>query len=457
MLAFAVRASVLLSPLVGVGVGRLLFGSDLGSGLQPAMLPMLLAIAVHGGQCARSRTLPGTRGSSWTGAAAWALLLWLLTSCAWTWRFDEVGLLGEVPWSKSAKQAVLLGFFALSSAAAARAVTASRRDLHEFERPLGVAMAMVLAGGVLQQLHAVVPGPWVDRWWAIFSSNPSIAAGSEELYLGDRFVGIARLRSTFPEPLLLGSWLVVAVPLVFGVATRRRGHQRLRWVLLGALGAVYWLLTFSRGAWAGGVATLVLLALGSARGRLPRPRRRTVALGAGLALAGGWVLGAVLVGGDPWATLTLLPRRLAQSFEGQDMSNLTRFWSWGAAWSMWEQSPIAGAGWGSFGFHYFRWAGPERAAAHFGWPVSNNLPLQVLAEGGLIALALAGLAAGRVRRVWRGAGGGAAYVLFCGMSGLLVQTLTFSQWNLPHLWLGLGVLWGLTEWTGTADVRAGVV
>jgi O-antigen ligase len=146
----------------------------------------------------------------------------------------------------------------------------------------------------------------------------------------------------------------------------------------------------------------------------------------------------------PWEIPGLLLRRVLQSFADHDMSNLTRVYAWRAAVGAFMMMPITGIGWGGFGFWFYTLV-PEGAGAHFGWPVTNSLPLRLLAETGLVGMGLWILAA---RPVFRGftseirqSGGWSEASFFLGALcvGALFQSLTFSQLQLPHLWLLFGV------------------
>jgi O-antigen ligase len=293
----------------------------------------------------------------------------------------------------------------------------------------------------------------LDLW---LRSNPSIASGSEELYLGHAFVGIARVRGTFPEPLLFGSYLVVATPIAWVVGGSRRGRARAwRW-LAAAAGLTCLLLTFSRGAYLGAAIVVAVATLEMARGRIPRPSARAGALLVGGGFVGVAVAGAMLTGQAPWELPGLLARRLVQSLADHDMSNLTRLHAWRAAAQMTAEQPITGVGWGGFGFHYFRVAGEVGSGAHFGWPVPNSFPLLIAAETGLVGLCLWGRAfwpafCGLTRL--RGQMSSKQDVLAWGLavlcSATLAQGLTFSQWNLPHLWIlaGFSAFAGRRGWS----------
>jgi O-antigen ligase len=133
----------------------------------------------------------------------------------------------------------------------------------------------------------------------------------------------------------------------------------------------------------------------------------------------------------------LLERGL-QSLAGHDMSNWTRWYAWQAAFAAWREQPLWGVGWGGFGFHYYRLADAGGAAAHFGWPMTNNLPLLLLAETGLVGL---GLWAWALRPTWALAWRAVdarsfLFSVLC-IAGF-VQFLTHSQLQLPHFWLLLG-------------------
>lgn len=450
-------AAILLQPLVGIGVANVVLGRGLGTGVQPAFLAFGLAILLlllparsASGGAAR----PRSPFSTWTVA----LLLWAVASLAFSWRLESVGLAGEVAWLKSLKQIVLLAFFV----AIALLPVALRGRGWELGRAwgrietlwsLGLGFTVLLA--LLQGLHFQAPTPIAERVLDLFDTNPSIAAGSEELYLGHRFVGIARLRGPFPEPLHLGSYLLASLPVALAGAWGRRGFARGWRLAVAGIGGMCLLLTFSRGAYLGAGAMAVAVGVAVARGRLPRPSGRSWALGAGftvgLALLAAWGAGLT-----PLALPGLLVDRLAQSLAGHDMSNLTRFYAWEAATRLFLAHPLGGVGWGGFGFHYYGVAAEGGSAAHFGWPMTNSLPLLVAAELGLVGLGLAGRVLWPALRGLRGpdpAGPSPRadvlrFALATASLGVLVHGLTFSQWNLPHLWVLIGLSAALHETEG---------
>ncbi|HEX9900971.1 MAG TPA: O-antigen ligase family protein, partial [Candidatus Methylomirabilis sp.] len=283
----------------------------------------------------------------------------------------------------------------------------------------------------------------VERW---ATSNPSIAAGSDQLYLGHRFVGIPRVRGPACEPLYFGSYLLAIAPVTAAAAWGSRGWSRLwRWITVG-LAALALVLTFSRGVYGAAVVVLLLLVWGLWRGRLPRPRLRVAGAGVVAMAVAVLVAASVFTGTEPWALPRLLADRVAQSFVGHDMSNLTRLYSWSVAVDLARQAPWSGVGWGGYGFHFFELAGPEATGAHFGWPVPNNLPLQIMAETGIPGLLLWGFALWpAVRSLVRrdpqvsAAEDAGRFLLAALVVGMGVQAMTHSQLQLPHLWLVTGI------------------
>jgi O-antigen ligase len=276
------------------------------------------------------------------------------------------------------------------------------------------------------------------------------------LYLGDSFQNVPRLRGTVCEPLYLGNYLLFLWPFllvpVWFVRTRR--------VVAAAFLALL-LMTWSRGAWLGLVGQLLLagaavygLGLSSGLGLTRSEARRFQKMVLGLAVlltivpVVGWIAG--------WDGLLFPYRRLVQSFSGQDWSNLTRLFSMQAAWRGFLLSPVLGLGWGQFGWHFPALVDPMGLQSQFTWPVVNNFPLLVLCETGLIGflvflawgVGLTRAAASRLTalRVSTGAEESSAFfgrILLAttvSVAGVWFQLLTFSQFNLPHLWVTLGLL-----------------
>jgi O-antigen ligase len=294
---------------------------------------------------------------------------------------------------------------------------------------------------------------WLE---AVFTSNPSILSGSTDLYLGDSFRHVPRLRGTICEPLYLGNVLLFLWPLLLVPLWKRRTR------LLVALSFFLLLMwTWSRGAWlACGGQLLVGGMMTLQAGRISRPRLKTLVsekfrlwlIGLVLLLAvlplAGWACG--------WEGLLYPYRRLAQTFSSQDWSNLTRLYSMQAAWRAFLLSPICGIGWGQFGWHFPALVDPMGLQSQFTWPVVNNFLLLILCETGLLGMLVwsawviglvravrrrwAGLAVGPEKEVF--SPGSPRLLLATSLSafGVWIQMLTFSQYNLPHIWVAVGLL-----------------
>lgn len=443
-------AALLTLPWIGVGVIHLLLGVDTGAGLQPSWL--LLAVATilvaaeaigRAGPGAAWRELWSRIPVSWRIATGLTVLAILASA---------VGILA-VPVQQSAAtvwgrflrqfvQLAVMGFFVLWPALWTRGEYRWR-----WTARLLVASALIQATyGLLQGISFYHPNPLYGFLEKGFTSNPSILSGSVQLYLGDVFRDVPRLRGTACEPLYLGSFLLMALPWI-ALATRRPGRR----ALIGLTLALLLIGTWSRGAWIGFLAEagcgLVLLLLAGRFARSTRPGSGARDLRLVVGFGGLIVIAVVALWLAPETSALRMPlERLLQSFSRQDWSNLTRLYSMEAAWRAFLGSPFVGIGWGQFAWHFPLHADPMGLQSQFDWPMVNNFPLQILCETGLLglavligsALAMGRAVLGRVRRP--GARLIAVVPAVLGLTGLWVQLMTFSQYNLPHLWVGLGLL-----------------
>lgn len=434
-----VAAAVFLAPWASVDLLRAAGLPGLAVGVQPAVLPLLLLVLLVGLRW-RGRIAP-------TETAVVVALIWMVAAAALSWSLVDMGLAGQRPWSKALKQLAQWMFFAGAALAVARVVARDRCGTVERALCAGVVVACLVA------LLRAVAGPGLDG--GILDTNPSIASGSDELYLGHSFTGIARLRGAMPEPLLLGSYLLATVPLVAASAARRRGRARAWRAIAAGLGLACLVATWSRGAWLGAVATAVALAVVANRGRLGSTVRGRTLVAVAASVTALLLAGASLVlQASPWEVCDLLVRRIGQSLATHDMSNMTRVWAWKVGWDLFLESPLPGQGLGSYGFLFFRHASEAASAAHFGWPVPNNLALLLLAETGLVGLALWCVAVAPVLApLVRPGRPVLATLLACTALGVLVHLATFSQWNLPHLWLLLGAGWGVARLPGSSSLE----
>lgn len=425
---------LVLLPWIGVGVAHLATGRDLGAGLQPAYL----AFAVSAAALLLDPELRPSLLRPWRGI--WGLALAAIAvSCVGIWLAPSGA--GAEAWARFAKQVVQ--WLVMAAIALVTAARLARPGLWgRAVSALAVGVVIQAAYGAFQAAHFSGGIPWFAAVERVATSNPAILAGSEELYLGHAFTGIPRIRGTACEPLYLGNWLLLAIPLLLAEAGRRR-----RLLVPVLLGVALLVATWSRGAWlAGAGAAMAALVMAWRAGARPR-RIHLLAAGGGVLL----ILGAMVVMGGADA-IGLLADRLRQSLVREDWSNLTRLYSMQAAWRAFLLSPVAGVGWGQFGFHFHALVDPAGLQAQFDWPVVNNIPLMVLCETGVIGFVT--LVFGTLRcagPAWRAlspsgvdsvSARGRIRVLGAVVAavGVAIQLQTFSQYNLPHIWVAVGAL-----------------
>ncbi|MBU2503318.1 MAG: O-antigen ligase family protein [bacterium] len=457
---FCYGASLATLPFIGVGVLVLATGRDWGAGLQPSWAFLAAGTLFWGATWRR-----GSSGSSALGArgrlviAALAAALLLSALGILIAPSTEPASVTVPRYLRQCIQLGIMGVFCLWPALWTRGEARWR-----WTARLIVAGALVQAGyGALQQATFGDVPAWFARTDAVFTSNPAILAGSEQLYLDNALQPVPRLRGTACEPLYLGNFLLLALPMVM--------LCRWRAAVAGIVAALLFLLlvlTWSRGAWlaalAGWTAVAALWAVFRPdRGERTSPRSPGRRMLVAVLLV---VLGLLAVG--LWADGGLVLRRLAQSFSRQDWSNLTRVFSMQAAWRAFLLSPVVGIGWGQFVWHFPALVDPLGLQSQFTWPVVNNFYLAVLCETGLLGFAamawgfgeaVRGFLDGLRRHLRTGEpGGGRLLITGAAAAGVWLQLATFSQYNLPHIWVALG-LWlaAIREAGTTAAPPAGKV
>ncbi len=454
-------ASLLTLPWVGLGMLKIFTGRDWGGGLQPSWLFLALAILCAAAGRLRNESPAATESKRWPPnlgrwflLGAGAVLASVLISVGGLW-WAPSGETIDTTLGRFAKQVAQLIIMAAFAIYPACWIRGSRR--------WAWTIKLLLMGGILQVVYGFLQGvayyqPLAAFTWleTVFTSNPSILSGSGQLYLGDSFHHVPRLRGTVCEPLYLGNnllflWPFLLVP-IWSVRKRR---------LVAATFLVLMLMTWSRGAWLGlsgqvflAVVLVYGMGIGSGLGVTRSEFRffRKMAFGLVILTAAvsvvGWVAG--------WDGLLFPYRRLVQSFSGQDWSNLTRLYSMQAAWRGFLLSPVLGLGWGQFGWHFPVLVDPMGLQSQFTWPVVNNFPLLILCETGLIGfvvflawcVGLARVAGSRLSALRCAPLPGGKSVLYgrillaaiVSAAGVLFQLLTFSQFNLPHIWVALGLL-----------------
>jgi len=433
------QAVLFTLPWVGLGVVTLVTGRDLGAGLQPSWLLLFLVVVLLGPELVRFLR---TTWRSWLLSVG-PLVLALVVSILGLWiaPAGEARATVLLRFAKQVIQVVVMSAFVVVPAY----YLVRGRTLATLARPVVWGGVFQLVYGALQGIHFFAPSGVMAGLERIFTSNPAILAGSEQLYLDNALQHIPRLRGTVCEPLYLGSFLLLALPLVSVTGWSRWHRMMVAVPLLGLL-----ILTWSRGAWLAAVGGILIWAVMAARSGVLRhqPGIGRLVLGLGLAAAAVVLVGAVSGRPEVW-----LPwRRLQQSFSTVDWSNLTRMYSMQAAWRAFLLSPVVGIGWGQFGFHFAALVDPMGLQSMFSWPVVNNFPLEILCETGILgALGCVWL----VRWVWRGCRQFlveadfpdriSLLVLMAVVGAIWLQMLTFSQYNLPHIWLAGGLLIGVLK------------
>ena len=197
--------------------------------------------------------------------------------------------------------------------------------------------------------------------------------------------GTVRIYSTLENPNLLGGFLLPVLPLALVALLRWRSlPQRLFALASLVLGLAALVLTYSRGAWMGMVASLGLLALLLAlrfTRHWPLFWRRTLPL---LLLLGGAVALVVLV-----TQVEPLRVRVMSLVAGrEDSSNNFRINVWTAALAMIQDRPWLGIGPGNTAFNLIY---PLYQQPKFNALSAYSIPLELLVEAGVPGL-LAGLA-----------------------------------------------------------------
>jgi O-antigen ligase len=431
---WAFLGGVAVSAWIGVGLAVLTTGKELGTGLQPAYL--LLGIsgiaALIGEPDFRRRLVSNEIMARWMWLGGLTILLsglglWIANSGV---PFSDTG-------SKFLKQCLQWLMMAAIALLTAHRLLAERCP-SRFLGALAVGVGIQGMYGLLQVWQFPTPADWFVTFERVATSNPAILSGSEELYLGHAFTGIPRVRGTACEPLYLGNLLLGAIPFFLA-----RSAQDKRWLSFAGLGMVVLLVTWSRGAWLGGVAAGVVAGAMLWTAGI-RPGQKTVLITLGLTALGLTVV-TILVGPD---SFSLVFDRLRQSMVKEDWSNLTRLYSMQAAWRAFLLSPWLGIGWGQFGYHFHLLTDPAGLQSQFDWPVVNNLPLQILAECGMVGfagflLAVIFMARRIIAKLQELGGTPALFWLVAATAAVIgqwTQLLTFSQYNLPHIWISLGAL-----------------
>jgi hypothetical protein len=201
-------------PMSGVGLLALLTGRDWGFGLQPSWVFLALAfffLLLDNRPWSNGVDLAPLGGALKVLLISGMAVVGVVAISGLGIGLAPSGEPGPAAWGRLGRQTVqliiMLGYVvwpALWTRGPAR---------WRYTVKMLAAGALVQAAyGLVQLVHYYQPGFLLPALETIFTSNPAILAGSEELYLGDTFRHVPRLRGTVSEPLYLGNYLLLVIP-----------------------------------------------------------------------------------------------------------------------------------------------------------------------------------------------------------------------------------------------------
>jgi len=300
---------------------------------------------------------------------------------------------------------------------------------------------------LMRQLLATSP-LWWDRLVAALMAGELLTAviGIRQLYDDTNALarwsdansvarGTVRIYSTLENPNLLGGFLLPVLPIALVAAVRwRHPARRLFALLCLVLGLIALVLTYSRGAWMGMVASLAVLALLlvlRATRSWPPLWRRLLPLG--LLLGGALVL-TILV-----TQVEALQVRVLSLLAGrEDSSNNFRMNVWTSALEMIQDRPWLGIGPGNTAFNLIY---PLYQQPKFNALSTYSIPLEWLVEAGVpgliagVGLFLASMRSGLARRLGDGPLVLPGLASVAAFTGLAIQGLTDTIFFRPEVQL----------------------
>jgi O-antigen ligase len=248
-----------------------------------------------------------------------------------------------------------------------------------------------------------------------------------------------RPTGTFNDPISLGNFLAISLPLAFVLAVKVKGRLSRALVIIATMSiAAALTLTLSRASWIGGVVGCLL-----ATAMLPRPQRRTAARGivggvAVIALVAAIAAGPAVLGRLVSITQPTKASGVSQAQQGVARGDQDRLKYWGVAlFDAFGGHPLAGVGIGNlnaFMLHRVATSGTAIRAGTLTTLHAHSTYFELLGEAGLFGLALLALfmaslfrdaRAGPKRDAILGAGlaGAGAALLICWVTDWVIQYL----------------------------------
>jgi hypothetical protein len=198
-------------------------------------------------------------------------------------------------------------------------------------------MTALVLGAVIAALYGIYQ--WFAQHYGLPFSNLDNAPNSEGLTVGARFqgsglLGWERVRGTFVEPSVFGSFLAAMLPLVAYLLVRSAGHRRYAWTAVLVM-VVALVLTDSSLAIASLIGATALVGTAAAIGSA-----RPVLAGAAAGAAVFMTIALALLIADP----AVLSSVTARSSSDLRITVHARTSAWSQATNVWSTHPVLGYG-----------------------------------------------------------------------------------------------------------------
>ena len=310
-------------------------------------------------------------------------------------------------------------------------------------------LVVFCAGATLTALLAVYQ--WFALHFGLALSDINSAPNSDGFTTGHRFQGVGllgweRTRGTFKEPLVLGIFCIIALPL--GILAFRTSSGRLRVAAGGCCVAVVAALVLTVSALSVGIfaatAGVVALVVALRDGHV----RVSAALGVSVVL--GLVVGPALLS-NPSALSSLTGR----SSDDLKLTADNRKSAWRAAVRHWQERPVLGYGPGQSSVRLAYRPDPRavnRTVAPIVLGSAQGIWAASLIDAGVVGfcawIALFGsLLALGVRAAWRDRGPRLLLILWAASAAVLASQLTGDRVDF-RVWVALGALTAASQLSG---------